>query len=256
MHIDIVSGVGMGFFWKKSKESAGDSDDVLVGHVAETDKMVHEVDAPWVRAQRAHENTLLRLGAQVANWRMFAFFSLALAFVGVGGVVYIGSQSKYIPMTVEVDKLGRTLAVRALTGDDAVTDPQRLVYREMFDLIENLRTVTTDIAANDDHITKGFSRLTGAAAGYARTELRKALPNEVGKIKTVQVQVKTALRLTDRSWQVEWEEHSFDLQGKEMAVDNWKATVGYKLSPSGAEEGIRTNPIGFLVTDLSWMKVI
>ena len=213
-------------------------------------------DSAWTKAGAAYEDTYLRLAAQVANWRMFAFFCLFLAVVAVVGVIYIGSQSKIIPMLVEVDKLGRTLAVRVLDGDDAVTDSKRLVYREMFDLIENLRTVTTDVAANNTNLSKGFSRLSGGATGYARTELRKAPPNEVGTTKTVQVQVKTVLRISDNVQQVEWEEHSFNLKGEEFAVDKWKATVTYKLVPPNAEEGIRINPIGFTVYDLSWMKVI
>lgn len=238
-------GCSMGWFKKTAKADAflpkRDSDGI---------------DAPWVRAGMAYEDTFLRLAAQVANWRLFAFFCAFIAAGAVGGVIYIGSQSKYVPMLVEVDKLGRTLAVRALTGDDAVTDSKRLIYRELFELVEHLRTVTTDVAANNTNLEKGFSRLTGAATGYVRTELRKAPPNEVGATKTVQVQVKTALKLSDNTWQVEWEEHSLDLKGDEIGVEKWKATVGYKLSPPETEEGIRKNPIGFLVPELSWMKVI
>lgn len=213
-------------------------------------------DSPWVKAGAAHEDTYFRLTAQVANWRMFSFFCLFLALVAVGGVIYIGAKSKITPMLVEVDKLGRTLAVRVLDGDDAVTDSKRLVYREMFELFENLRTVTTDVAANNSNLNKGFSRLSGSASGYVNTELHKAPPNEVGATKTVQVQVKTVLRISDNVQQVEWEEHSFNLKGEELAVDKWKATVTYKLVPPNAEEGIRINPIGFTVYDLSWMKVI
>ena len=102
------------------------------------------VDAPWVRAGLQHNDTFLRLAAQVKNWRLYAFCSMGVAAISVIGMAYVGSQSKFIPMLVEVDKLGHTLAVRAVTGDAAVTDSSRLVYREMFDLIENLRTVTTD----------------------------------------------------------------------------------------------------------------
>lgn len=213
-------------------------------------------DAPWVRAGRAYNDTYLRLAAQVANWRMFAFFCIIVAVIAVSGAIYIGSMSKMIPYLVEVDKLGRTVAVRALTGEDAITDSKRLVYREMYDLIEHLRTVTTDTSANKSNINKGFSRLDGAAVTYARTELKKAPPNEVGATKTVQVFVKTALPLSKDTWQIEWEEVSFGLDGKEMGVEKWKASLRFSLVPSGDEQSIRENPIGFTVTDLNWMKVI
>ena len=213
-------------------------------------------DSPWLRAERQHENTFLQLNAQAANWRLSSYFSAAVALIAVSGAIYIGAQPKFIPMLVEVDKLGRTLAVRAVTGDDAITDSRRLVYREMFDLIENLRSVTTDRLANNDRLAKGFTRLEGSARTYVRTELSKAPANEVGATKTVQVRVKTALKLEGKSWQVEWEEHSYSLAGDALGVEQWKATLQYELLPTGDELSIRRNPIGFTVTEFSWQKVI
>ena len=213
-------------------------------------------DSPWVRAAYQHNDTFLRQAAQVANWRLFAFFSLVVAGASLAGMFYMGSQSKFVPLLVEVDKLGQTLAVRALTGNDAVTDSRRLVYREMFDLIENLRTVTTDRLANNERLSKGFSRLSGASYAYVRTELKKAPPNEVGTTKSIQVKVKTALKLAGKSWQIEWEEVSFSLAGEVLGTETWRATLQYELIPSGEEKSIRINPIGFTVSDLSWQKVI
>lgn len=213
-------------------------------------------DTPWTKAESAHEDRVLRVQAQIANWRMFAFISLGIAGLAVGGAIWIGSKSKFIPMVFEVDKLGQVVAVKALYGDEAVTDPQRLVYREMFDLIENLRSVTTDRQANNSRLNKGFSRLTGAAERYVRTELRKAPPNDVGATKTVQVIVRSALKLTGKSWQVDWEERSFSLTGEEIGVERWRATVQYELNPSPDEKVFRSNPAGFTVPELSWQKVV
>lgn len=212
-------------------------------------------DSPWAMAQMRHENTFLRQAQQVANWRLFAFFCLSVASAAVGGVIYIGAQSKYIPYVVEVDKLGQTLAVKALSGEDATMDPRKMVYREMFDLIENLRTVTTDRLANDDRIEKGLSRLDGAAMTYVRNELKRAKPNDIGATKSVQVKVKSALKLAGKSWQVEWEEHSFNLNGDLMGVEVWRATVQYELQPSTDVATFQRNPMGFKVPELSWQKV-
>lgn len=218
--------------------------------------VVDPADAPWFRAATQHENTFLRLSAQVANWRLFAFFSLSIAAIAVCGVIWMGLQSKYIPQLVEVDKLGHTLAVKALTGADAITDSRRTSYRELFDLIENLRTVTTDRMANNKLLANGFSRLDGAAKNYVRTELKKAPPNEVGTTKTVQVKVKSALKLAGKSWQMEWEETSYSLSGVVIGTETWRAMLQFDLTPHGDEESIRVNPTGFTVSELSWQKVI
>lgn len=213
-------------------------------------------DTPWIRAERQHDDRFLRMAAQVANWRMFAFSQTVIAVLAVAGVIHIGSQSKHVPFLVEVDKLGRTIAVRALTGNDALSDPTRVVYSEMFQLVENLRSVTTDRVANNDRLDRGYSRLDGAARAYVRGELRKAPANDVGTTKTVQVIVKSALKLTGKTWQIEWEEHSFSLAGEQIGTELWRATLQYELIPSGEEGEIRRNPIGFVVPELSWQKVI
>lgn len=226
--------------------------------IKEIVRRTEELDAPWIRAGMAHDDRNLRMSAQVSNWRMAFFFMLVIAALAVGGIVHIGSLSKFVPMLVEVDQLGRTVAVKALTGDDAITDPKRLALREMFELIENLRTVTTDVSANNRNLTKGFSRLIGAAENYAKTELKKAPPNVIGATKTVQIQVKVALPVSDsnKRWQVEWEELSYTLNGELMATEKWKATLEWNFVPSGDEKVIRENPTGFTVSELTWTKVI
>jgi type IV secretion system protein VirB5 len=187
---------------------------------------------------------------------MFAFFCLVLSFSAIGGMAYVGSKSKFVPMVVEVDRLGQAVAVKALNGDEAIADPKRHAYAEMFELIENLRTVTTDRKANNSLIEKGFSRLTGSARTYARDELRKNPPNDVGASKTVQPIVRTALPLGGKTWQIDWEERSFNLQGEDMGTEYWRATVQYTMNPSEDEKVFRRNPAGFYVSEMSWQKII
>lgn len=215
---------------------------------------VPEEDTPWIRAGKSQEDRYVRPQAEKANWRLFAFFNMVIALVAVSGAVYIGSKSKFIPMVVEVDKLGQTLAVKVL--NEAPTDVNTEVYREMFDLIENLRTVSTDRDDNNRRLNKGFSRLTGAAYTYVKSELKKAPPNEVGSSKTVQIEVRTALPTTGKSWQIDWEEHSRNLAGEDMGTEYWRATVQYKLEPSDKPSFFSRNPIGLKVPEISWQKVL
>lgn len=213
-----------------------------------------EVDTPWNRAGREYQNTFLQLAVDKANWRFAFFVAMVIAGIAVGGVVYIGSQPKIKPYIVEVDQLGHTLAVRAVTEEDSVS-LKKETYREMKDMIEYLRTVTTDIAANDANIHKGFIRLKGAATAYVRTELRKAPPNTVGESKTVQVKQVEILPISEKTWQVQWEEHSFSLNGEALGIERWKAIVTFEVSPSEKIEEFRENPVGFKAVDLHWAKV-
>jgi type IV secretion system protein VirB5 len=157
---------------------------------------------------------------------------------------------------VEVDKLGRTVAVRALEGNEAVADKRRLVYREMFDVIENIRTVSSDPSVNKKHLTQAYSRLDGAAVKYVTEELKRNPPNVIGATQTVEVEIRAAIPVSKKTWQVEWVERTYSLAGVLTASDNWKASLTYELKPSGLEESIRINPIGYTVTDISWLRII
>lgn len=215
-------------------------------------------DALWAQAQLQHEDRYLRQAAQIAGWKRMAFVMSGIAALAVGGVVWIGIQSKYIPYTVEVDRLGQVLMVKVMdTENTPKTAIPKEVYREFFELVENLRSVTTDRDANDDRISKGFSRLRGAAHNYVRAELRKAPPNEVGKSKTVQIKVKSAQPLSGKTWLVEWEEHSRSLQGEEIGLEVWRATITWTQEEGAeSEKKARRNPSGFYVDEMSWQKVI
>ncbi|WP_242468393.1 VirB8/TrbF family protein [Burkholderia plantarii] len=45
--------------------------------------------------------------SQRQTWQVIGILSLLIALAGVGGVIHIGSQSKFIPYVVEVDKRAR-----------------------------------------------------------------------------------------------------------------------------------------------------
>jgi type IV secretion system protein VirB5 len=213
-------------------------------------------DTPWAAAGRAHDDRVMRSQAQVANWRLFAFFCLAIAGVSVLGVIWLGGKSKFVPMVFEVDRLGQVIAVKALYGDEAVTDNNRVVYSEMFELFEHLRTVTTDRNANNYNLNKGFSRLSEPVKAYVREELRKAPPNEVGATKTIQVIVRSALKLQGNWWQVDWDEISFGLDGKQVGEPaHWRATLLYANEPSPDPKVFAVNSTGFTVKEMHWQQI-
>jgi type IV secretory pathway TrbF-like protein len=54
--------------------------------------------------------------SQRQTWQVIGILSLLIALAGVGGVIHIGSQSKFIPYVVEVDKLGQTVAAGPVTA--------------------------------------------------------------------------------------------------------------------------------------------
>lgn len=247
-------------FLKKNGKGEGDSKKLPAARSGSDEERIAEglpldTDAPWVIAQRHHDDRTLRSAMHTANWQRIAMFAMAVALAAVIGVVIIGSQSKVVPYLIEVDKLGRTIAVRAVDGRDASVDLNRMIYREMVMLIENTRTVSLDFQQNNKALTLAFSRLTGAAYNYVRHDLSLKKPNEVAATKTVQVDVQIALPVTENTWQVEWTETSLSLGGEAMGPpERWKANIHYELRPGGSEADLRINPVGIFIHSLTWTK--
>lgn len=213
-------------------------------------------DTPWILAQRHHDDRTLRSAVHTANWQRIAMFAMFVALVAVIGVGYIGAQSKVIPYLIEVDNLGRTIAVRAVDGRDATVDANRMIYREMVMLIENTRSVSLDFQQNNKALTLAFSRLTGAAYNYVRNDLSIKKPNEIAATKTVWVDVQLALPVTENTWQVEWLETSYNLGGEKMGPpERWKANIHYELRPGAKETDLRINPVGIYIHSITWTKL-
>lgn len=241
--------------WFSKKEKPNKLSQAAIVNERTEDDLPHHGDAPWIQAKLHHDDRFLRQAAQIQNWRRIAALAMFVALFAVGGVIYIGAQSKIVPYLVEVDKLGRAQAVRAVTGENLIKDSRRHVYREFIEFFENTRTVSVDVAANNRLLTKGFSRLSGSAYEYVKTELKKRPPNEVALSRTVQVTVDGAVPISENLWSVEWIETSFNLKGERMPnPERWKANVHFEMRPGGTEAEINHNPLGFFITSLAWGK--
>lgn len=218
-------------------------------------------DAPWVIAQRHMDDRFLRIAAHAANWRKSFFWMMGTAVLMGAGLVLMAMQSRVEVIFVAVDKLGRTSEMVAGLNEGTKVDSALLVDREMREFIENVRTVTSDFAANNKALGRGFSRLAGAAHGYVKNDLQSHKPNDVAQKKTIVVDIKIAFPITtegkqQNSWQLEWSETSYDLRGDQVgAPEMWRATIQYELRPGKTVEERRGNLVGFFVTGISWAKL-
>ncbi|WP_226034396.1 VirB8/TrbF family protein [Aquitalea palustris] len=214
---------------------------------------------PWGNAQHAWDDRMLRLALQVKNWQRAFTVMAGIAGLSVVGVTYIGAQSKIVPMIVEVDKLGRSIAVHAVDGDLATVDRSRIEYREVVDFIEDARTVIADNAAMKKTQGRMYARLPNdsAARAYIIAEFKQRDPFVLNQSMTIMPTVKTALKISDKTWQVEWEEQAYNLKGEPWGpLARYKANLETKMAPGSTEESLRINPIGFFVNTISWTKQI
>lgn len=218
---------------------------------------------PYLASRRAWNAHVGALAASRRIWQMVGLLALLIVLACVGGLIHIGSQSKWVPYVVEVDKLGQPLAVNV--ADQASEADPRVVRSALAGFISDLRTVTPDAALQRKAILRAYALLATDAAAAQKTNDWFNGANSINPFKraateTVSVQIDAILPQSGDSWQVDWVESVYDRSGKLISgPTRMRAVVNVQLSnqPSDAsEQQLRDNPLGIFITDFSWSKQI
>jgi len=72
---------------------------------------VEQTANPYLDARRQSNSQIDRAFGSLHVWQLIAVASLLIAFACVAGIIYFGSQTKFVPYVIEVDKLGEAVAV-------------------------------------------------------------------------------------------------------------------------------------------------
>jgi len=107
-------------------------------------RRVGESTNPYLSARRTWNDHMQGMAASRQMWQIMGILSLLVALGGIGGMIHIGSQSKFIPYVIEVDKLGQQLAITR--ADRAANVDSRVIRATVAEFIADSRTVTPDTA--------------------------------------------------------------------------------------------------------------
>ena len=217
-------------------------------------------DNPYLNARRvwnAHEGEIL---SSRRTWQIIGILSLLIALSAVGGIVYIGQQSKFVPYVVAVDKLGSAVAVSR--ADRAAPVDSRVMQATLAAFISDARLVTPDVAVQRAAIFRLYAHLApGAPATLKMTEFlngsEDANPFKRAESETVHIEITSALPQSAETWQIDWIEETRNREGALKQSVRMRALVTAYVTPpdnSTDEEQIRRNPLGIFVRDFSWAK--
>jgi type IV secretion system protein VirB5 len=209
---------------------------------------------PYIEARREWNERYGEYVHQAHNWRTMAIISGAVALVAVIGVCYIGAQGKIVPYVVEVDKLGETAAVAR--ADRAPPVDPRVVKAYLARFVADWRTVTVDRQAQKGAIGRVYAMLPSGsrAVGKLNEYFKAHNPFLLATKESVDVAVTNLLLISDRTWQVEWEETTRDERGAVQSTVRMKVSIIVGITPPTEESQILINPLGVYITDLNWAQ--
>jgi len=220
-----------------------------------------ENENPYLSARRTWNDHMRSIQASRNMWQILALLCLMIALAGIGGVVYIGSQSKFVPYVVQVNNLGEAVAVNR--ADTAAIADQRVIHASVAAFINDLRMVTPDVALQRRAIFRAYAMLsTNDPATVKANEWfnsdEYSSPFKRAETETVNVEIISVIPQSPETWQVDWLEKVYDRQGH-LSEPPFKMRALlriYSIPPTQntTEEQIRNNPLGIYVQDYSWSK--
>ncbi|MDP1773603.1 MAG: VirB8/TrbF family protein [Methylobacter sp.] len=239
----------MNYFVNKSSKSANQPKDKLT-------------DNPYFNARRSWNDNVKALAVERQTLILLALLALLVGLAGVGGMTYIGSQTKFVPHIIQVDKLGQALAIGPAEGLNNA-NKQLVVRARLASFISDARIVTPDSQVQADAVYRVYASITQSDPAMEKmnhwyNSSEQARPFVRAQKETVSVQIDSALPLSDETWQLDWTETTRDRQGFEVKPpEKWRALVTvYLVSPTHetTEEQLFKNPLGIYVKDVSWSK--
>jgi type IV secretion system protein VirB5 len=213
---------------------------------------------PFIDHREADDDRYMNLAVGKHNWQVawrltFGLLVISFAFNG-----YYMMWPKYVPYTIEVDKIGHVIAIGPTDKGNPI-DIKRVLRRQVIEFIENSRTIIGDNLAQKRIINWVYARIpsNSQAKTYLDEFYRERKPFMTAQAETCSVEVTNVLLLgSDKTWQVEWAETRRNLSGEIITRERWKALLIYEISPLNTQEGIDINPLGFFVSSLNWSKQI
>ncbi|MBN2824857.1 MAG: hypothetical protein JXQ76_06005 [Campylobacterales bacterium] len=193
---------------------------------------------------------------QAYVWRLFAFMSIIIAAISVGGVVYIGSQSKIVPYIVEVDKHGSDVIGGYATKISPI-DPKIIKYG-LSEFVINFKTVYPDHEIQKDYVFKSYRYLVSNFPAYMAVSkyYQDNSPFERSQKERVTITIMSVLQMSKDTWQIDWSEKITNDQGITRAVDGYRGLATIDIIPPKTESEVLKNPVGLYIKEFTWSKLI
>jgi len=223
-----------------------------------SDKTVSKLKSvnPYLDGRREWNERYGSYIKQASAWRLVAILTTIVSLFAVGGVVYIGAQSKFVPYIVQVDKLGKAVATQpAIKSYPA--DPKVIKYG-LAEFITDFRSVYPDPKIQKDYVFKAYRYLSENFPSYVAvsTFYKNNSPFKRATKEKVKVEIKSVLQMSKNTWQIDWVEEVRNVRDIIKSKSRYRALATITIIPPKTEDMILKNPIGLYIKELTWSKLL
>jgi len=215
-----------------------------------------DVPNPFREGQdKAYADILLDKMKEMKWWRgVIGIGILGLSFLNLVFFIIALSTQKTVPVLINVMPTGEATYLGEVRQNASAQEvPEAAILYQVRKFITNLRSISTDAEVLYNNIDDCYYMVTGTYEPVMTRMLRSNSPFEqVGKIRRT-LDIKSVLRTTGNSFQIDWKEISIDPSGstrnKEM-----RALVTIKIIPADPSF-IKKNPLGIFIDNCEWTEL-
>lgn len=211
---------------------------------------------PYLDARREWNERYGDYISSTRRWQTVAFLSLIVAITGVAGVVLIGMENKLVPYVVQVDKLGSALATGRASV--ALKVDQRVIRAQLARWISDVRSIFVDASAQRLLLKEAYAMVDSHSAAFETLNqyFRQNDPFDKAKTEIANVEVQSALPISDFTWRIEWVEKRLSRQGELLSSQRFQAAITIEINPPDDEAVLLINPMGVYISNFSWAPII
>jgi len=214
------------------------------------------VPNPFQQGQdRAYADILLDKMQEMKWWRnIIGLGILGLSFLNLIFFIYALSTQKTVPVLINVMPSGEAAYLGEVhQSASALEVPEAAIHFQIRKFITNIRSISTDAEVLYNNIDDCYYMVTGSYEPIMTRMLRSNSPFEqVGKIRRT-LDVKSVLRTTGNSFQIDWTENSIDPSGSTRKKE-MRAVVTVKIIPV-EPSFIKRNPLGIFIDNCEWTEL-
>lgn len=215
---------------------------------------------PYLSQRRVYSDVIENAVNTANTWKTYCFVLFVCLLASVAANVYQGTLTRVKPVVIEVD--GHGIPSKLYSVDGSVNKRDGLVAKAaLARVIKGVRgvSVDADVTKRELNEINFFFKNTSSAHTVIARYIRDPETNPFVRAKrmTVDIKISNVVKVTDKSWQVDWLETEYNRQGKQNSSPKFMravATISY-VDQISAKMAI-VNPLGLVIDDLTWNERI
>lgn len=214
-----------------------------------TKKNYHKKNNPYLNSgMRAFNDRYENLALSRQQWQMAAFVAMAITLLlGILLFKMIG-KSSVEPFVVETNQ-GQPYAILTSNADN-LNDPKLINYA-VNQFIINARTIVSDTNAQKTLLDNVYAYSAGNTLTFLRNYYDAHNPYLIAKQNNVSVSIVTSMPISEKIWQITWDETTQGQDGMPPTITRWMANLQIAYGPVNPHF-MTSNPFGLYVTQISW----